>query len=71
MQTKDIGGIQAIKASNFELQSLPSSSHNSGISNKVNVLAIFCLIDRLAFWLQEIMRNLASFLEVPLYARRS
>lgn len=49
MQTKDIGGIQAIKASNFELQSLPSSSHNSGISNKVNVLAIFCLIDRLAF----------------------
>lgn len=58
-------GIQARKTSAFEKQTLARSNHNSGISNWINVLAIFCSFDLIVFWLQEMMISVAYFCVVP------
>lgn len=52
---EDTTDIQAQKTSAFEMQTLESRSHNSGISNRINVLTLFCSFDLIVFWLQEMM----------------
>lgn len=42
-------GIQARKTSAFEMQTLARGSHNSRISSRINVLAIFCSFDPIVF----------------------
>lgn len=57
---EDATGIQARKTSAFEMQTLARSSHTSRISNRINVLTIFCSFDLIVFWLQEMMGSSAS-----------
>lgn len=57
--------FQARKTLAFEMQTLARSNHNSRISNWINVLAIFCSVDLIVFWLQEMMRSVASLCVGP------
>lgn len=58
-------GIQARKTSAFEMQTLARGSHNSRISSRINVLAIFCSFDPIVFWLQEMMGRATSLCVGP------
>lgn len=62
---EDTTGIRSRKTSAFEMQTLAKSSHNSGISIRINVLAIFCSFDLIVFWLQEMMGSTASLCASP------